>query len=286
MHDFIRTLALVAVPFLLLACTDSAKLSEQKAAIHAERLAKLADDDVTEVRQGVPRGAKALGALWEKKAPTLVDHDAVYRKMEQVRGDDPSLRVAKSTFFALTDDKGVVLSSDQDPDILKGKNLVQAYPALSKVAGGEVVETTGSMPETAHKPNAADLEWLVAAPIPDATGAVRGMYASGWSMKRLCYHLEETLKHDFLTEAIQTKKDRFKLPLVYVFVFDGAATFAAPVTPDINRTTIEKLDLSAKTAAGVYHQVIEITGRSYGLAAARAPKMGSCAGVAVLRSEL
>jgi hypothetical protein len=228
----------------------------------------------------------ALGALWDKKAPTIADHDVVYRKMEQVRGDDRDLRVAKSTFFAVTDDKGTVLSSDQDPDVLKGKNLVLAYPALSKAANGDVVETRGSMPETSYKPNAPDLQWLVAAPLRDGAGAVQGLYASGWSMKRLVYHLEETLKHDLLTEAIQTKKAQFKLPLVYVFVFEQNAVFGAPVTPQVNLQMLEGLDLAAKTAAGAYHQVIDITGRTYGLAAARSPKMGPAAGVAVLRSEL
>jgi hypothetical protein len=96
MHDLVRTLACAAA-LCLSACTDSAKLSEQKAVQHAERLAKLADDDVTQVRQGVPRGAKAFGALWDKKAPTIADHDAVYRRMEQVRGDDADLRIDRKS---------------------------------------------------------------------------------------------------------------------------------------------------------------------------------------------
>ena len=45
-------------------CTESAKVSEHKATAHVERLARLADDDVEEVRRGLPRGAKSLGQLW------------------------------------------------------------------------------------------------------------------------------------------------------------------------------------------------------------------------------
>jgi hypothetical protein len=283
MEQIARTAACLMLA--LSACTDSAKVSEQNAALHADRLAKLADDDVEQVRHGVPRGAKELATLWETKAPTMADHGPVYRRMEEVRNNDRDLRVAKSTFFAVTDAKGDVLSSDQDPDSLQGKNLVLAYPALSKARDGELVETTGAMPETAVKPGAPDEQWLVAAPVRDGAGAVRGIFASGWSMIRFTYHLEETLKHDFVTQAIREKRNQYKQPLVYAFVFVGKKVYGAPVTPIVNVRVLEALDLPARTAAGPHQQVIEITGRRFGLGARRAPKLGPDAGVAVLRSE-
>jgi hypothetical protein len=268
------------------ACTDAAKVSEGKAVAHAERLAKLADDDVDEVRRGVPYGAKSLGAAWDEKNDPHIDPASARRALDRVRDENRDLAVAKSTFFAITDDKGTVLRSDQDPDLLAGKSLVASYGALAKVLAGESVETRGEMPETAGARTGGDEQWVAAAPVRDAGGKVRGIYASGWSMRRFAYHLEETLKHDLTTEALRGGDKHVKLPLVYVFVLAGTKVYGAPVTPLVNAETLEKLDLLGKTSGdAVFHQTIEITGRGFGLAARRAPKMGADIGVAVLRSE-
>ena len=121
----------------------------------------------------------------------------------------------------------------------------------------------------------------------DRSGVVRGVYVSGWSLRRFAYHLEEALKHDLLADALKSGESRTKMPLVYVFVFAGAKVYGAPVTPLVNAQALEPLALPAKTAGGdVFHQQLEITGRGYGLAARRAPKLGPDAGVAVLRSEI
>jgi hypothetical protein len=63
--------------------------------------------------------------------------------------------------------------------------------------------------------------------------------------------------------------------------------YGAPVTPLLNSQTLEGLNLLGKTDHGIaFHQQLEITGRGYGMAAARTPKMGQDVGVAVLRSEI
>ena len=268
------------------ACTDAAKMSEQKATAHAERLAKLADDDVEEVRRGLPLGAKGLGAVLGAKKDPLDDPSLARRALDKVRDENRDLAVAKSTFFAVTDDKGNVLRSDQEPDHWVGKSLVGSYAAMSKVLAGEALEMRGSMPEAAGARLGGDEQWVAAAPVRDAQGAVRGIYATGWSMRRFAYHLEEVLKHDLTADAVRSGEKHFKLPLVYVFVVAGSKVYGAPVTPLVNSETLEKLDLAAKMTDGaVFHQTLEITGRGFGLAAKRAPKMGADIGVAVLRSE-
>jgi hypothetical protein len=275
--------ACLAALALSVGCTDSSKISERKATAHAQRLAKLADDDVDEVRRGLPSGAKALGQLWAGDADPKADPGAVWRAMNRVRDQNRDLTVAKSTFFALTDDKGTVIRSDQDPDVFAGKSLTAAFPALVKVLSGETVETLGTMAEAAGARTGGDQEWVSGAPVRDRAGVVRGIYATGWSLRRFAYHLEETLKHDFTEEAL---KGSFKVPLVYVFVFVGSKVYGAPVTPLVNAEELEKLDLVAKTVDGrTFHERIEITGRAYGLGAMRSPKLGADAGVAVLRSE-
>jgi hypothetical protein len=261
-------------------------VSEGKAVAHVERLAKLADDDVEEVRRGLPLGAKSLGAAWDGKKDPTDDPSLARRVLDRAREDHRDLAVAKSTFFALTDDKGTVLRSDQDPDILGGKSLIASYPDMAKVLAGESIETRGSMTETAGARIGGDEQWVAAAPVRDKEGKVRGIYASGWSMRRFAYHLEETLKSDIISEAMRAGDKHVKLPLVYVFVIAGAKVYGAPVTPLVNAETLQKLDLPSKTAGdATFHQTIEITGRGFGLAARRAPRMGPDIGVAVLRSE-
>jgi hypothetical protein len=285
-----RALASLGLASLLalstFSCTDSAKVSEEKATAHAERLASLADVDVEEVRRGLPNGAKSLGKEWEGKKDPFSDPSHARRALDRVRDEDRDLAIAKSTFFALADDKGTVLRSDQDPDHLAGKSLVTAYPDMAKVLAGQAIETRGSMPETAGARAGGDEQWVAAAPVRDAEGNVRGIYASGWSMRRFAYHLEETLKHDLVMEALKAGDKKPKLPLIYVFVLAGSKVYGAPVTPLVNSETLEKLDLASKTMEGAtFHQTIEITGRGFGLAARRAPRMGADIGVAVLRSE-
>src|SRR5450432_2247184 len=138
----------LAIALLGAGCSESSKVSERKATSHVERLAKLADDDVEEVRRGLPRGARALGRIWEGKGDPEADPGSVGRALERVRSEDHDLEIAKSTFFALADDRGTVLRSDLEPDQLAGKSLVAAYPALVKVLAGEPIESRGSMPET------------------------------------------------------------------------------------------------------------------------------------------
>jgi hypothetical protein len=272
---------------LSLACTEPSKISERKATSHVERLSKLADDDVDELRRGMPRGAKTLGQIWEGKRDPHADPGSVRRALDRVRNEEHDLEISKGTFFAITDDKGTVLRSDQEPDQLAGKSLVDPFPGLVKVLAGEPVELRGSMAEMAGARTGGDEQWVIAAPVRDGQGVVRGMYVSGWSLRRFAYHLEETLKHDLVDEALHSGESRTKLALVYVFALAGPKAYGAPVTPLLNAQTIEGLGLAAKTESGVvFHQQLEITGRGYGLAARRAPKMGPDVGVAVLRSEI
>jgi hypothetical protein len=273
--------------FVLIACSEPSKTSERRAVSHVERLAKLADEDVEELRRGMPPGGKNLGQIWEGKGDPHADPGAVRRALDRVRSEERDLEIAKGTFFAVTDEKGIVLRSDQAPDQLAGKSLLASFPAIEKVLAGEVLEMRGTMAELAGARTGGDEQWVIAAPVRDAKAIVRGAYVSGWSFRRFAYHLEETLKHDLVAEALRAGESRTKQPLVYVFVFAGPKVYGAPVTPLLNSQTLEALDLVGKTDKGIaFHQQLEITGRGYGLAAARTPKMGRDVGVAVLRSEI
>lgn len=265
------------------ACTDKGKISESKAIEHVERLARLADEDVEQLRSGLPRGAKALDEGFPINAEGVVDPLSLREQMDKVRDGDRDLAIAKSTFFAVTDREGLVLRSDLDPDNLVGKNLAQSFPDLRRAFAGEYLETFGSMPELQGSRSGPDEQWLVATPLRDPSGVVRGAYVSGWSLERYAYRLEHALKSDVVTEA---KERSSKVPLTYVFAFRGNKVYGAPITPAVNEEALEQLDLVARTEGGLFHQQLEIAGRKFGIAAIRVPKLGSDAGVALIRSEI
>src|SRR5882762_3621584 len=121
---------LVLAWLFVVACAESSKVSERHAMAHVDRLAKLADDDVDELRRGMPRGAKALGPIWAGKADPHADPGSVRRALDRVRNEERDLEISKSTFFAITDDKGAILRSDQEPDQLVAKSLLSDFTGL------------------------------------------------------------------------------------------------------------------------------------------------------------
>lgn len=265
------------------ACTDKGKVSETKAKEHVERLAQVADEDVEQLRVGLPLGAKALGEAWDLEEGAIPEPGFMRARLDKVRDGRRELAMAKSTFFALTDSTGQVLRSDQDPDVLAGKKLDESFPALRKVLEGETIETFGVMPELQGSRSGPDEQWLVASPVRDEEGKVRGAYVSGWSLERYAHRLEYALKSDVTKEASEGSG---KIPLTYVFVFRGKNVYGAPITPAVNEEALEALDLPAATRNGVFHRQLEIAGRNFGVAAMRVPKLGDEAGVALIRSEI
>lgn len=267
------------------ACTDKGKVSETKAREHIEVLAKLAEEDVEQLRQGLPRGAKALGEMWEKEEGKAPEPEILRRRLDKVRDGDRDLALAKSTFFAILDAEGTVIRSDQDPDNLVGKSMLPSFPDLKRALAGEYVETFGVMRELQGSRSGPDEQWVVGAPIRNEKGEVVGAYVSGWSLERYAYRLEHTLRTDVHREAEQ--QNGGKVPLTYAFVFRKDRVYGAPITPTVNEEALEQLDLPAATKDGVvFHGQLEITGRKYGVAAKRIDKLGSDTGVALIRSEI
>lgn len=262
------------------ACRDSTQKSVAEARAHVAELTKLVEDDVAEVRSGLPRGARLLGKLWTD-APRLEDDPkelelALMSAREKVQ----DLRVAKSTFFALARPDGVVLRNDRDQDLMAGKPLFGAYPEL-RGALSKYVETSGSLREAAGMVGRADAQWVAAHPVV-AGAETRGLYVTGWSWSSYAYRLENALRGSIRSSV----GERGKMPLVYVFVVSGKAAYAAPAAPDVNVDAVAKQDaLSRILGDAVFATSLEITGRSFGLAVRRTPALGRDVGVAVLRSE-
>ncbi len=277
------SVALLASALPLAACDEGRKLSEQGAADEVQRLAPVVKEDVEQVRKGLPEGAKKLGGL---DADTIGAPAALQKAVAGARAHVPDLAIAKSTFFSYVDAAGTVVRSEADPDLLAGKSVTKAFPALQKAldpASG-VVEAFGEMPEMRGLKTGVDLAWAVGHPIKDDKGAVKGMFLTGWSFRSFAYHLEETAKRH-VNDA--TKKAGKKLtPIVYVFMVKGKTAYGAPLTPTVNADAVEGLGVIEKTANGPFRTNLEITGRVFGAAAQRTPELGDDAAVAVLISEI
>jgi hypothetical protein len=167
---------------------------------------------------------------------------------------------------------------------MAGQNVVSIFPDLRKALEGSFVATTGSFAgKTVPLPKERD--WVAASPVKGDHGQVVGLLLTGWTFRSFANHLQVSLRHD-VQEALINAKDTGKLPILYVLVFDGTGIYSAPLTPPVNEKALADLDLVAKTAAGPIHGVLNITDRDFGYAAARAPKLGTEAGIAVLRSEI
>ena len=89
-----------------------------------------------------------------------------------------------------------------------------------------------------------------------------------------------------LTEQLQASKDIGKLPVFYVGVFDKEVVYTAPLTPPVTEQAMKDLKLFDKTTGARAVGTINVTGRDFGWAAARTPKIAPDVGIVVLRSEV
>ncbi len=76
------------------------------------------------------------------------------------------------------------------------------------------------------------------------------------------------------------------MPLLYVAVFDESGVYGSSQMPEVSEKALLDLKMAEKTSNGSAHGTLEITGRAYGYAAVRTPKLGPSLGVIVLRSEV
>lgn len=282
--DLLFCAAIPAIVAFAVGCENTKAVSEQTSADMIAKLAPVVKEDVEQVRRGLPQGAAKLGTTIE--ADPGQNLAALQKAIQGARGSVRDLDVAKSTFFSFADTTGIVLRSEADPDMLAGKSVFAAFPELKKATdpSSAIVEVFGEMQEARGVRNGPDLQWVVAHPVKDAGGQVKGVFVTGWSFRRFAYHLEETAKRELL-DATQ-KAGKKLVPLIYVFALKGKKAYGAPVTPDVSAQAIEALDLVAKTASGPYKGSVDITGRTFGLAAQRTPELGDDAAIAVITSEL
>ncbi len=264
-------------------CDGKAKVSEAKAGAHAARLAQIADEDVRQVRAGLPEGAKRVGEKLYAGGKPEPEPKAIRDVLGTTRQAVRELQVAKGTFFALADPSGRVLASDAKGDPLAGKPLFAAFAGLERGSGG-YAEALGEMAELRSVREGGDGQWVAAAAVAGEVGP-KGFFVTGWSWRHFARHLEEQLKTEVRYEPGAKPTE---LPLLYAFVVMGERVYGSPTVPDVSRQAIEGLGLEAKVGAGAqpWQGRVEITGRTYGVGAARAPALCERCLVVALRSEV
>ncbi len=269
---------------VLAGCTDHGKVAEEKATHAIDAVAKRAAADVNDLAVGMPAAMPKLAPLFAQGAEPSGDLAGVRKALRQIRAEVPELTRSNSTFFALTDAKGIAVRNDLDQDVMAGQDVWKLFPELKKTTDAPFVTTTGLF-AGARAPGDPDRDWVAATPLKDPHGAFAGMLLGGWTMRRFAYHLEEAFRHDLTAEQAKTK-DPGKLPIVYVSVFDPSGVYCAPTTPAVNRQALIDLGLVARTSGGAVHGVVSITDRDFGYAAVRVPTVEAEGGVVVLWSEI
>jgi hypothetical protein len=261
-------------------CTKAVETSQRKARAGVELLVKAATADVQEVRQGLPLGAKQLEPFFaDEKAQG--DATAAKEALERARHRVQDLRTAKSTFFLVAKQDGLILRSDLEHDALASKNLFSAFD-LKAAAAGKYVEARGSLPEAAGVRGRPDGQWAAATAVMKGA-EVGGIYATGWSWSAYAYRLENQLRSAVKSESTEEKT---KLPLVYVYVVVQAQVYGAPVSPDVNAKAVLESGLMGRASGeAVVDAAQEIEGRDFGIALGRVPALGQDVAIAVVRSE-
>lgn len=289
-----RALVLALVPAfafsLVGGCKGGSRNQEEAAQKVLEGLLPLVDKDVTEIERGLPEGAKRIADVFPADETLGPAPTAIRPKLQKIRREVPDLLVAKSTFFALADAKGVALRNDLEQDTMAGKNLFAVYPALAPAASADGVRTTvGAFPSAATAAGGADKEWVAAHAVRREGAGIRGVLVTGWTFRRFAFHLQESAKR-VLQEDLRGRQEAGKMPIVYVFLFDADGLYGSrDVAKETTKTNEEALARVApldKTAGGVARGTVDITGRSFAWAAARAPRLADGVGVLVLYSAV
>lgn len=260
-------------------CRGTGKESALKAKADLALLTRAVETDVQEVRDGLPKGATFLREYLEQGK--YEDPNESREALSRARNKVQDLRVAKSTFFAVTDPRGTVLRSDQEHDALAGKSLITAFPELSRASSG-FIETRGAMPELSEVRGRSDGQWIAAVPIKGAA-EVKGFYVTGWSWSAYAYRLENQLRSHVRSGLGPDGKE----PLVYVYVVVGQGVYGAPVSPEVNaKAILDQRFLEQVPGNEPVTVELEITGRDFGIAFQRTPALGKDVGVTILRSEI
>lgn len=262
-------------------CADDGKASQAAAIAAVDIALGLVERDVSQVRAGMPEGAKLLAT---RLPGDLGSRAEVQTAIKATREKIDNLSFAKSTFFSFASPEGVVLRSEIDPDRFVDQNAIKAFPELAKALepNAGLAEAYGELEALRGVKKGPDLAWIVAAAVPGGEGGKpRGLFLTGWSMRLYARLLQDSTRAK-LAESSKDKESK-QIPLIYVYVLKGKGAYGDPDAPDLNAEELVKLDLVGQLGAAPEVKLSkEIEKRVFGIAAKKVPQFGDDAAIAVV----
>jgi hypothetical protein len=272
--------AFIACALACLGCEDVGKKSAQATLTDLPVLVQAAENDVAQVRSGLPVGVKHIENLFAAAAPEVPAFDAARDALLKAREKTQDLRVAKSTFFAIALPDGKVLRNDQKQDLMAGKSIFPAFAAIQPALAQGYLEGRGKLPE-ANGVKGDDGQWVAAMPVKRGADAV-GYYITGWSWSAYAYRLQLALRSTILSRT----KAGGKVPLTYVYVLVEGQAYGAPTAPLVTAKVLSEGHFGDKLkGAPSYSEAREIEGRMFGIGVAPASALGKDVLLAIVRSE-
>jgi len=251
------------------ACDNRGKVSAEKAPSALEYMLPLIERDTKQIREGLPKGAEALGKLLDEDPGH--DPEGLRRNLEKARGGVTELAIAKSTFFVFVAPDGMVLRSEAEPDLAAGGSLVKEIPDAKRIFDKPgMTEVFGSMHGLRGVQNGGDLQWVIGQPVSIASGKTVGAFVTGWSYRKYADFLEGALRRNLVETSDDKKRPA---PLAYVFFARGEKAYGGAVTPDVDAEAVGKLGLPAKVGEGLYQSTITIDDQTFALVAKRVPAL-------------
>src|SRR5215831_11433811 len=100
------------------ACKDKGQQSAEAARPNVESLVELANKDVAEIERGLPEGGKKMAEQLATTDDPKKNPPEVRKALNKIRMAVPDLGVAKSTFFAFTDENGIAIRNNLEQDTM------------------------------------------------------------------------------------------------------------------------------------------------------------------------
>ncbi len=272
---------LVSVLVMLCACEDEQKTLGAVVDPSFKVIKPLVDRDTKQIRDGLPKGAEALGKLLDDDPGA--DVEGLKRALARARAGVHDLAVAKGTFFIFVEPQGTILRSDAEQDLAAGDSLTEAIPDAKKIFEKDagLTEVWGYCQGLRGVQKGGDLQWVVGAQVKSAEGKLKGAYVTGWSLRKYAEYLEKHVR-DHLTET-NPKKSK-PIPLLYVLLVKGKQAYGGPMTPEVNTKGARDFDLLAKSKDGLFKTSITLEKRDFLLVAKREPALGEDMAIALLIS--
>lgn len=276
------TLLAPLVGLAALGCGDSSKAMGPRAAELADKLVPVTAEDARQVREGFPPFAEKLAGKLD--ADPGANPAGVRTSLGQARNAVQDLAMSKITFLAYCDEAGVAVRSEGDPDTLATKNVLGAIPELAKVREAKKpLELFTDLPELRMTQQVPEQEWVVGLPV-SVEGKPKGFVITGWSLRAYARRLEDQASRDLKEQS--KKLGEKNEPLVYALLAKGKAIYGGPKIPEVTTKALADLDVVGKTSGGAWVGSLELTGRTYAVAAKRAPALGDDTAVIVMLSGI